>query len=136
LSELEEEHWEGMIKWAFENQVVLPPHFIDNERKILRYLQASKFDYQKTFDAICNFMEWEQKLPELDAISQRVMNVIQSGCIYVYGRDKYYRPTIVYNVNAMKTRLADVEAQEAMSNCLDVISRYTIDHIMLPARVE
>jgi len=65
-----------MIKWVKENELVLVEHFVDNERKMLRYLQASKFDYQKCFDAITNFMEWETKLPPLDEISQRVYNVI------------------------------------------------------------
>jgi hypothetical protein len=76
LTEFEQEHWEGMIKWVTENELVLAEHFVDNERKMLRYLQASKFDYQKCFDAITNFMEWETKLPPLDEISQRVYNVI------------------------------------------------------------
>jgi hypothetical protein len=90
--------------------VVLPPHFVDRECKLLRYLQAARFDYEKTYQAITNYLEWETQLPPLDVMSQRVIQTIQSGAIYVFGRDRSYRPTIVYNINAMKTLLANEEA--------------------------
>jgi hypothetical protein len=51
-------------------------------------LQAANFDYEKTFEAVSSFIEWEIQLPPLDVISQRVLNVLQSGAIYVHGRDK------------------------------------------------
>ena len=58
LSEEEKKHFDGMEYFAAENGYELPEDFMNGERKLSRYLQACKYDYQKTLDAIELYVAW------------------------------------------------------------------------------
>lgn len=58
LTEQEVKQWQGFIAFCKEKNLALPPEYLTYESMVLRYLQATKWDYQKTFDAIIIHQQW------------------------------------------------------------------------------
>ena len=40
-------------------------------------------------------LNWKRDVEQFNTLNEISMKLIQSGCIYIFGRDKYYRPTFV-----------------------------------------
>ena len=63
---------------------------------IVRQLQGTNFDYQKCYEEIINEILFKnEKLPI--EINDDVKNVLNSGFLYVHGRDNCFRPCIIFN---------------------------------------
>ena len=62
---------------------------------IFRQLQGSDFNIEKSFDEIRKEIIFKnEKLPV--ETSQEFIDIINSGCVYIHGRDNVYRPLIVF----------------------------------------
>lgn len=70
----------------------MPVPEIDNE--ILRALYKVDMDVAKAYDTI---MTAQQLINEMFPIkfTQRAHEIVQSGCFYIAGRDRHYRPVLV-----------------------------------------
>lgn len=44
---------------------------------------------------------WVRELPPKPTLSARSLVMLQAGCMYIHGRDKYYRPIVVMDAAAM-----------------------------------
>lgn len=65
--------------------------------------------------------------------------MIQSGCVYIFGRDKYFRPTLVLdleNVNNMIVSKPDLVTLENVQNTLVFLWNYIRKVMFLDGHVE
>ena len=59
----------------------------------MRYLQASNYDFKKVYELIKeNIKNTEDSLRIID---RRIKYILNSGLIYMHGRDCHFRPIIV-----------------------------------------
>jgi hypothetical protein len=64
---------------------------------------------------------------------------VQSGCVYIFGRDKYFRPTIVLDfdsVNKMMLTNPDLVRLEHVQNTLVFLWNYIRKVMFLDGHVE
>jgi len=116
--------------YAARNHYTLKPFWNDN--KVLRFLQASGFKNEKALTSISNYTSWrESKLPI--NIDQKLEEFLNSGFLYVHGRDHKFRPIVVFNVNQIDPKNFDFEL---IINALTFWFEYVIDEWMLPGQVE
>jgi len=54
----EEEHLVNFRKFLQENSHTIPDGYDDDGRLILRYLQASRFNYNKAYGMVLEHKEW------------------------------------------------------------------------------
>jgi CRAL/TRIO domain len=45
--------------------------------------------------SVLKHLGWRKDVQPFDRLNQISMRLIQSGCIYIFGRDRHYRPTFV-----------------------------------------
>ncbi|CAD8120921.1 unnamed protein product [Paramecium sonneborni] len=69
---------------------------------LLRYLYANYFNIENTKEMIKSHLNWlrESKNYEFD---QDVLDVYNKGVVYILGRDKQYRPTLIINCELITT---------------------------------
>ncbi len=68
--------------------------------KRLRFLHGYKFDHEATLEALQSQLKWEEDFlpPKLTDKSEEILN---AGVIYLHGRDKNFRPFIVFNAHRL-----------------------------------
>lgn len=70
---------------------------------LLRYLQATRFDYTKAHAAIINHAKWVDEAKPHILPGDWAMPMLNSGFVYINKRDNYLRPVVVVNVALLKT---------------------------------
>jgi hypothetical protein len=58
---------------------------------------------------------------------------LDSGFVYVHGRDHKFRPIIVFNIHLLDPKTCDIEL---ITDALTFLFEYIIDEMMLPGQVE
>jgi hypothetical protein len=66
------------------------------QANLFRFLESNNFDYQKTLASIASHNDWRREtLPVL--LTPEMDSFLRSGAVYLFGRDKRYRPIILTN---------------------------------------
>lgn len=58
LTQKEQQHWDAFITHCETNKLEIPEQYKGPEKLMLRYLQATKFNYDKAHAAILNHQKW------------------------------------------------------------------------------
>ena len=98
LTPQEADHWRNFIAFCEENQLTIPERYLTYEGLVLRYLQATRFDYQKAHAAIMTHNKWSlDESPHIPP-SQRAMELINMGFMYLHKRDRRGRCIVICDV--------------------------------------
>lgn len=73
-------------------QLILPEYF--KISMILRFLQATCFNYNKSLEYLSNHISWRKSFFPFK-FKSHISEILNSGFIYMYGRDKRFRPVII-----------------------------------------
>lgn len=135
LTKEEQQHERSFTEYCELNELPIPDYYKTNEHIMLRYLQATKFDYSKTHPAMMAHHQWMSTAnPHLEPTNAVAIKLIQSGFMYLLKRDKDFRPVLVVNVSILKNFTPeDFENTQAVANFM---CTYAINHIMLPGQAE
>ena len=77
----------------------IPEEYWTNDRLLLRILAGEKYSHAKTLHHIIEHSTW---LRETYPISHGPLaQMLQSGFLYVCGRDVKFRPIVILNVRGM-----------------------------------
>ena len=100
LTKFEEQGIENLKKNLAEKKgVQLPPGYDD--RDLLKFCQANFFDIEKASTKIIEHFKWLSSLPPEPRLTPMTIRLLQSGCFYIHGRDKNYRPAFIMDANLM-----------------------------------
>jgi hypothetical protein len=100
----------------------------------LRFLQASGFDHEKALKMVTDNFEWKKKYFPL-TLSYKHKEILNSGFIYVHGRDHRFRPLIVLNT-AIYLKNTNKYSIEEMIYSLIYFFEYMVQHLLIPGQVE
>ena len=105
------------------------------DEEILRTLIGCKFEFDRAVQAIENSVRWKSEfMPNgIESLRVRAESLLNSGCIYIHGRDHRYRPLII--LNAERFDLDTYNAQD-YSLLLCYILEYCIKNLMIPGHIE
>ena len=101
---------------------------------ILRFLQASRNDYQRTLDMILDHLKWKESIFPI-RINENIRKILNSGFIYVHGRDCRYRPIIVLNPNIYVENSGLYQYEDWM-NSITYLMDYLVKYCLIPGQVE
>jgi hypothetical protein len=103
--------------------------------EILRTLIGCKFDFKKTLTAIENSIAWRKNVMPLGLVSlhSKVEKLLNSGAIYIHGRDHRYRPLIVLNAGKLDLELYNIEDY---TNLLCYVLEFASTKLMIKGHIE
>lgn len=99
---------------------------------IFRQLQGADFDIEKGFKEIAHEIIFKnEKLPM--EINDDFINIMNSGFLYVHGRDKFYRPLIIFNPGLLSTVNCSLENWNKFGV---FFMEFLVNKCLLPSKVE
>jgi len=104
------------------------------EYNSLRFLQATGFDVKKTIEIIINHLDW-RKDNLLPKITNKVMEILNIGFLYIHGRDNRFRPIIHINVSIVNKNTKKYTFDD-WSLATIFFMEYTIKNLLLPGQIE
>jgi hypothetical protein len=115
-----------------KNPVILPPDWKEGESR--RFLQATGYDSDKTIELIITNIEWRKKYFPIQ-ITNKSIELLNCGFIYIHGRDNHLRPVFV--VQAKKYMdLKDKYTYEDWLLCIIYFMEYLVNELLIPGQVE
>ena len=111
----------------------LPDWWIETDT--MRYLQASNYDFKKVYELIDeNIKNTEKSVVNID---QRIRYILNSGLIYMHGRDCHFRPIIVVEAEKANDLLDKLEyTLEEILTTLVYFMNYIVNYMLIPGQVE
>jgi hypothetical protein len=127
-NEYEREKLQGFRKFLQEGKEL--SHIKESE--ILKFLQANEYDYEKTQTSLKNSVDWSNKTIPVK-LNENITRILNSGFIYIHGRDDRFRPLIICNPRFYDSNLY---TYEDWLNSVVFLIEYCISNLMLPGQVE
>ncbi|MCQ2815666.1 MAG: SEC14 family lipid-binding protein [archaeon] len=113
-----------------EQKYVLPDYYKGEDK--LRQLQGNDYKIEASYKEIVHEIEWKKEHLPIQ-LTDDIMKVLNSGFIYVHGRDNFFRPLIF--VNPMKFNSKEIPL-EVWQNGLYYLIDYMIKYYLVPGKVE
>ena len=138
-TEFEEKKLEEFNKFLEEKTkkkniaIFLPDWWIESDT--MRYLQASNYDFKKVYELIKeNIKNTEDSLRIID---RRIRYILNSGLVYMHGRDCHFRPIIVVEAERA-IELMDKMGYtfEELSQALLFFMNYIVNYMLVPGQIE
>jgi hypothetical protein len=100
ITEHELEGIDKVKKWLKDNKNCQIPLGFD-DRNILKFVQANFFKIDKAGEKLFNHFNWLASLPPEPKLTNYTLKLLQSGCFYIFGRDRFFRPCLVMDAEVM-----------------------------------
>lgn len=126
----EQEMIKNFRSYCTKENYTLKPLWTDN--MILRFLYSNNFKMNKTLSSAKDHTNWrEAKLPiHIDKPLEEFLN---SGILYVHGRDQEFRPILVFNFHLVNPKKINLEL---FSRAFIFMYEHVINEWLLPGQVE
>lgn len=85
---------DNVKRWLKVNKGIDIPEGFD-DRNILKFVQANFFVIEKAGEKLFNHFNWLASLPPEPKLTNHTLKLLQSGCFYIFGRDRYFRPCLI-----------------------------------------
>ena len=103
---------------------------LENSEK-LRFLYGCGWNFSETLRVLSEHVEWKQEWPSYKLIYPLITQILNSGGVYIHGRDHRYRPLIVITPK----KLMDFPQHLLMATAYFLLE-HTKDHMLLPGQIE
>ncbi len=117
---------------AKNGKISYPPNWLESDT--MRLLQASDYDIKKTYSTIKDNIQWINTIP--NTIDDKVISLLNSGFMYVYGRDCHFRPIIVVSIKMVKIILSQNYSFDDLTQSIVYLMNYIIKYLLVPGQIE
>ena len=104
--------------------------YLDNSEK-LRFLYGCGWKFSEALQMLSEHIQWKQEWPSYKLIYPLITQILNSGGVYIHGRDHRYRPLIVITPK----KLMDFPQHLLMATAYFLLE-HTKDHMLLPGQIE
>lgn len=129
FTEEEKEKIAEFEQYISENQLELPQGY--DFRECYRYYQGWGFDAKAAYDGILDNHKFIQD--NIPVNMEGLDEYLQKGMVYVYKRDKHYRPILVINVKKLLDTTID---DDTLLRTTLAVVYYALEHGTRPGAVE
>jgi len=113
-----------------DKRITLPSNW--TERDSLKYLYSSKFDHDKSAEKIQNCLEWRSN-PNSQTLSPGVKFILECGALYIYGRDRQFRPLMILDLAKVDfDNMKEEDFNAAVTILMDIMREYCY----IPGKIE
>ena len=135
----EEEKLEEFYKFIKEKEQkkniehFLPEWWIESDT--MRYLQASNYDIKKVYSLIKENIKTTENARTI--IDKRIRFILNSGLVYMYGRDTHFRPILVIEAKKSNEMMDNLGYTfEEISQALLFFMNYIVNYMLIPGQIE
>ena len=104
--------------------------YLDNSEK-LRFLYGCGWKFSEALQMLSEHIQWKQEWPSYKLMYPLITQILNSGGVYIHGRDHRYRPLIVITPK----KLMDFPQHLLMATAYFLLE-HTKDHMLLPGQIE
>lgn len=105
------------------------------ESDTMRLLQASEYDIKKTYKSIQENIQFRNSSSKI--INNKILSVLNSGCLYVFGRDHHFRPIIIVSLKTCKNLISKKNmAFGDISESIIYLVNYILKYMLVPGQIE
>ena len=113
-------------------KIIFPVNF--NSFLIHRFHQSTNYNCDKTIEALLEYCKYRE-VNKNTQLNSNVLEILNSGCIYVHGRDCRFRPIIVMNIEIFCNLKDKYQTSDFETTALKFID-YIVDNMLIPGQVE
>jgi|LauGreDrversion4_2_1035121.scaffolds.fasta_scaffold515869_3 hypothetical protein len=103
----EQKGLEVFRQYIQQNKLELPPNYDNEERLILRFIDAAQWKCKEAWDQLMIHYKFTQSFPIQISQYNSWVEELNKGYAYIYKRDRCFRPLFIMNVNKLKNTKAD-----------------------------
>ncbi len=104
------------------------------EETILRFLQATQFNYNKSIEYLYDHINWRKIFFPFE-LTQPVIDILTSGFLYAYGRDHRFRPISILNTKVYMKLQKKYSYTDFLKSIIYYLE-YKIHHLLIPGQIE
>ena len=105
------------------------------ESDTMRLLQASEYDIKKAYKEIDENIKFINSMPK--SINNKIISILNSGFLYVYGRDHHFRPIIIVSLKTCKNLVSSNNYTfEDINHSIIYLLNYVLKYILIPGQIE
>ena len=116
-----------------ENIIYLPKYWNDSES--IRFLQASEFKIPNTIKLIKETLKFNESYYPFQ-INIRIKYILNSGLMYLCGKDKKFRPIIIIQAKKTSNLLSEEYEIEEIQEAIIYFLNYIIKYHLIPGQIE
>jgi len=105
-----------------------------NKFNNLRFHQATNYNSKQTIDSLMVHFKWLEKAKKIE-YTKNILEILNSGCLYVHGRDSKFRPLVVCDVDKFMS-LTTTYSNEDFEHAAIKLCDYIIEKLLVPGQVE
>ena len=87
--------WEKVVLEQLEKYISQRDLQVPDTTTKLRFLYGQGWNIPNTYEAIKYHLKWRQEWPAIRSLLPLIQPVLNSGGVYLFGRDNRYRPSII-----------------------------------------
>jgi hypothetical protein len=118
--------------YSQKNNITIPSHIKTCD--ILRFLQATSYNIDKSLDLIKQYVIWYSGFFPMK-ITNKTLELLNSGFIYGHGRDNRYRPIFVISAETYMRLRKDYRYEEWLTAVIYFIE-YIVNNMLIPGQIE
>ena len=132
-TQFEQQKFYQLKEYESRNGIIdYPPTWLESDT--MRLLQASEFDIKKAYITIKENIEWLNTIPK--DINDKIIHLLNSGFLYVHGRDRHFRPIIIVAVKMVKVIISQNYTFDDISRAIIYLTNYAIKYLLIPGQIE
>ena len=105
-----------------------------NESDTMRILQATEYDIKKAYNNIIENINWLENIPK--TICDKTISLLNSGFMYVHGRDHHFRPLIFVTIKVVKNILGKNYNFDDINKSIIFLMNYIMKYLLIPGQIE
>ena len=122
----------NMIKNKNEIQL---PEFCD-DFLLLRFVWADQLDLSKVYKRMQKYFQFSNKTyPILIHPKSKLIEILNKGFMYVYGRDRRYRPILIFRGKEF-LKYENVYSVEEVVEAGCFLGQFILNHMLIPGQIE
>jgi hypothetical protein len=110
-----------------------PKYWIDSET--IRFLQASDFKINNAIKIIKETVKWNDSYYPFQ-INDRIKYILNSGLMFLCGKDKRFRPVIICQAKKCSILLSEKFQIEEIQEAIIYFLNYVIQYHLIPGQIE
>jgi hypothetical protein len=131
FSKQELKEWEKVVLEQLEKYLTQRELSLPDPTVKLRFLYGQGWNIPNTFEAIKYHMKWKQEWPPIRSLVPLIHPVLNSGGIYIHGRDNRYRPSLVIR----PFKLSEFNYYLHLASAYFLLE-FILDTMLIPGQIE
>ena len=131
-----EKRWIMEFKAEIQNnpEIKLPDHWNDSFN--LRFVYATECNIKKSYERLVRYLKWHKNMfPMTIQPKDKIVELLNLGFLYVYGRDHQFRPILVCQPYIYQKNMKLYQEEEVI-RASAFLFQFIVNNMFIPGQIE